>query len=719
MSAARDDRVAALERDLQTLTARVHEIERELAGARGGTSTSPASTAIAPVAAPASATPASTAVAPAAAPPSAPPPTRPPQRLARPPLDLEELLGGRLLALVGGVAVLLGLAFFVALAADRGWIGETARVLLAFSGSAALVAAGVWLFEAKRRNQAALAAIGTGVSGLFLSLTAASALYGLLPEAIALGGALVVGSLATALAVRLSSRTVAALGILGALSGSALVGATERATAPLFLAIALAGSAGVLIWRRWDWLRVAAFTMAMAQVAVWSYAAQDVRSVLAVLALVGAINVVLAVGYELRAPVDGLRASSALIATANAIVVGGIGYAAIVFLGEAGARAGGAWVAAIAVAHAALGLALLAFRPVSRNVALVLLGVSLTSADIAAALLVDGAALAVGWAASAAALAYLARRFPEHSELATASVGGQLALATAHALLFDAPVDAALADSPRAGAVAAVAAVGVCAFAAARMGRPESLTRRVAFDALSIGAVAYATAVAFEGLLLVVAYVVEAGALAAVVRRTRDVVAAYAATAFVALAAAHTLVFEAPPDALVHGVDDLLSAAAAVVLLAGAAVAVGRTPTAAAATRRAAYFGAGGALVYLGSITIVDSFQPGSAALAAGIDLDVRQQGQALLSVFWSVCGLSLLWAGLRAEVAQLRLAGFALLGLAVGKVFAYDLSELDSAYRVLSFIVLGLLLLVAAFAYQRMRRRETDDVSLPSARSS
>jgi LPXTG-motif cell wall-anchored protein len=37
--------------------------------------------------------------------------------------------------------------------------------------------------------------------------------------------------------------------------------------------------------------------------------------------------------------------------------------------------------------------------------------------------------------------------------------------------------------------------------------------------------------------------------------------------------------------------------------------------------------------------------------------------------------------------------------------VFAYDLSELESIYRALSFIALGLLLLGGAFAYQRIRK--------------
>ena len=52
----------------------------------------------------------------------------------------------------------------------------------------------------------------------------------------------------------------------------------------------------------------------------------------------------------------------------------------------------------------------------------------------------------------------------------------------------------------------------------------------------------------------------------------------------------------------------------------------------------------------------------------------------------------------------SVRLGGLALLALAIAKVWTYDLSELDELARVLSFVGLGLLLLVGAFAYQRLR---------------
>ena len=46
-------------------------------------------------------------------------------------LNFEDLLGGRILALIGAVAVVLSGAFFFALAISNGWIGEAARTVMA------------------------------------------------------------------------------------------------------------------------------------------------------------------------------------------------------------------------------------------------------------------------------------------------------------------------------------------------------------------------------------------------------------------------------------------------------------------------------------------------------------------------------------------------------------------------------------------------------------
>ena len=209
-------------------------------------------------------------------------------------------------------------------------------------------------------------------------------------------------------------------------------------------------------------------------------------------------------------------------------------------------------------------------------------------------------------------------------------------------------------------------------------------------DALAMVALAALSAAAVDGLALVAAWAFEATVLAEAGRRTKDPVATAGAFGFLALAAAHVLVFEAPPDGLLYGSNDLLRAAIAVGLVAAAAVRLVR----ASADERVKTLLPGvaaAAVLYLCSIAIVTPF-------------DSRQDGQLLLSVFWAACGFAGLIAGLVLRQRRHRLWGFGLLLLAIAKVFAYDLAALASIYRVASLVVLGLLLLAAAFAYQRLR---------------
>jgi uncharacterized membrane protein len=100
--------------------------------------------------------------------------------------------------------------------------------------------------------------------------------------------------------------------------------------------------------------------------------------------------------------------------------------------------------------------------------------------------------------------------------------------------------------------------------------------------------------------------------------------------------------------------------------------------------------------VYLASLLVVDA--------AGAHPHHTTQTSQLALSAFWAVLGFGSLVAGLVRELKPIRLAGLGLLALAVGKVFIVDLAQLESIWRVASFLALGLLLLAGAFAYQRLR---------------
>jgi uncharacterized membrane protein len=175
----------------------------------------------------------------------------------------------------------------------------------------------------------------------------------------------------------------------------------------------------------------------------------------------------------------------------------------------------------------------------------------------------------------------------------------------------------------------------------------------------------------------------------------------YGAFAFLALGIVHLLVIEAPPYAIVDGVEDLGSSLVAIACCAGAALACwywGRQIEPKAATV-SGFVGAAG-FVYLGSVLVID-------AIGANDGGEAREIGQAWLLAFWAATGLGAVVWGMRRKSPKTRLGGLALLTVAIAKVWTYDLAELEELARALSFVALGLLLLTGAFAYQRFKPEE------------
>ena len=81
---------------------------------------------------------------------------------------------------------------------------------------------------------------------------------------------------------------------------------------------------------------------------------------------------------------------------------------------------------------------------------------------------------------------------------------------------------------------------------------------------------------------------------------------------------------------------------------------------------------------------------------------DGFQQGHMVVSISWVVVGLMLVVLSLRGDRRALRVGGIALLFVALGKLFIYDLAFLTAMTRAISFIVTGSVLLLAALLLQR-----------------
>jgi hypothetical protein len=608
--------------------------------------------------------------------------------------DFEDLLGGRVLAWTGGAAVLTGIGLLLALAISRGWLGPAARVGLAGAGSLSLAALGAWLHEQRGRTHAALAATAAGLIGLFATSVVAADVY----ELIARGAGLVCAALAaggaTVLSVRWRSRALAAVSLGGALLAPLLLGGGGSGIGGylVLVLIAYAAATAVLVAQDWPGLALGAFALAAPQVSVAliiSHASLGDSAphgigpiaTAAALSVFGGLGAAAAVGFELRVAAARLRWSAASLLALNAAVVALTGAVAL------GSSA--PWLVALAVVHAVAGAAL---RKRSADLSLVALGLAAMLGDAAAAVLLHGPALALVYAGCAIGFAALRRDASQSTggNLAFCGLGAHIALVVLQLAAVELPSSGGGLDG--AGMALGLSALIAACFTSARLAQDD--IEATGFEVIGLLAVVLLTAVHVHGPALAAAFGAEAFALARIAQGRDDELAGAAALAFLCVGLAAAVAMFAPPLALAHGPHSAGDAALAL----GAMAACGCG--CALLMRMRWLFGcAAFVALYLVSIELVGAF-PGN-------------EGQLLLSMMWGLVGAGGVLLGLRRGVAPIRHGGLSLLVAAAGKVFLYDLATLDSVYRVVSFIALGLLLLGAAFAYQRSRPRAPEDLRM------
>lgn len=374
-------------------------------------------------------------------------------------LEAADLLGGRGLALTGGVVTLLGVVFFFALAASNGWIGPVERVLLGAAASAIVFTGGVLVHARYGRLDAAVAAAGAGIAGGYATLLFAAARYELVPALGALALAAAIAALAVGLSLRWSSEIVAAFGLIGAMCVPAVALLDEEATATgtAFVALVLLGASVVGVRRRWTGLLLAAGVVSVPQLLVFVHdEGEPARaSALAVAAAFGLLYLGAGIARQLRADGRRLDPVASLYAGGNVALTLVSAFALL----DGGARAVGLGVAALAY----LTVAAAGRRPQPELAALaVAAGSALTA--VALAQYFDGPALVVAWAAETAVLAWLGRRL---ADTRFQFLGlAYLLLAVAYTLIEEAEPDALftrdidhLAGVPALLAVAAGAAV--------------------------------------------------------------------------------------------------------------------------------------------------------------------------------------------------------------------------------------------------------------------
>jgi len=125
--------------------------------------------------------------------------------------EWEWILGGNWLARIGVLALIIGVAFLLKLAADNDWIGPIGWIALGIGSGFAML--GIGYYWKKKYPTLAQAITGGGVAILYLSAFAAFALFDLINFYLATGLLLLVSITSAILSLRHNSMALAIIGI--------------------------------------------------------------------------------------------------------------------------------------------------------------------------------------------------------------------------------------------------------------------------------------------------------------------------------------------------------------------------------------------------------------------------------------------------------------------------------------------------------------------------
>ncbi len=716
--ASLEERIAELEAQLRGLLHRVWTLE-EAAGTDRE----------APAAAPPKPTPSppppgvfARPQAPAAAPPPSPP-ELPPAPPAAPPgrtLDLEQRIGARWTTWVGIIAILFAVAFFLRWAFENNLIGPEVRVIMGLLAGLVLLVGGLLLHRREDLPYLSEGLAGGGLGVLYLSLYAAYALYHFVGVVSALAAMFAVTVAGASVAVATSRQITAVLTVIGGLLTPVLLAQArpnERALLGYLLVLDLLVF-GVALFRSWPGLNRLAWVgsaILLLPILLVTPASPDPPARLVLLSALFLLFLAVPLVREWTARRRFVEIDLALV-VANAA---GYFWAVYVTLERWWPAAEAPYALALAVLYAIL--AAVYGERVSGDdpTGDIHLGVAIVFLTLAIPLGLDGPWITLAWAAQGVVLLMVGPKV----KTPVAVWGGlaALLLATYRLLAVDPYWHPALVPVWNLTFLVhllVVAALAWAGMAAGALGRahlkvftPEGFQSLLwILASVILGVLFWREPTGLWPAGLLIAEVLALGALAGVVRSPAFVIA----TPLLAVGLlARVLIYDdhlarAAAASLVNGPLVMrIAACAALAVVAG-------WLRRAAPTGEAARVGqvlsavAGVVLLYVLSIGWVRYENVGADAARATrrseLVREIEWRTQVGLSVLWTLyAAAAMAWGFIRSAPA-VRYAALGLFGLTIAKVFIVDLSTISTLYRIVSFLILGLVLLGVSFVYQKVR---------------
>ena len=665
------------------------------------------------------------------------PPSGPGPGIRVPAIDWEQVLGRNWLAIIGGIALVVGVGFFLKLAFDNNWIGDTGRVLLGLGLGVVLL--GLGEFAQRRVPLWAQPVTASGAIVLYLSLYAAYGLYGLIPAEGAFLGVAAVVVAASLLSLRYGSLVIAVLGTVGAFLAPVLLGRDlpDIRLVLVYILLVDVGILGVATFRNWQWFTLLGWAGSYGLFGYWMVEFPDFGPVMVQAALTGVFLVF--AGVTTLFHLLWRRLPGPLDLALLGVNVGAYFGLSMFVLAEYPD-----WQGIVAFGLAALYgfITLAAIKRLGGTSELVVTAAVAAMVFLAVAIPLQftGVWITVSWAAQGAALVWAGFRLERWY---TRIFGlGTLALAAAHLLLTQVEIDLESflpVVNERVAIFMVVIAGGYAAGVLYRhfrdsqreweKGMPEGLfiaANGLTLLLLGLEIVQYietlerpilginsgpglladsllsAQLLATTAMVTVYGFVLTGVGLVFRLRLARWGGLALMAVAGLKLMLVDTFAVSLGPWAFTPALNTPFLVH---VLMALALTGVGFW------WRRGDYPGQWDWVVPRGlavavNVVSVWAFSAEIVKYFGAMELrtgdDYISAMNLSLTVFWAVYAIGVIGAGIVLRSAVVRLVGMALLAVPVVKLFVFDVFLLERGYRVAAFVTLGVLLLGTGLVYQR-----------------
>jgi uncharacterized membrane protein len=706
-----DARVAALEEQLRAVLQRVWTLEQR-AGAVAAAPEPPPPPAPAPAPSSPVSAPVSVTTSPRSEPAAAsegveiaaPPSSRSPEMRSAPRMDLEQRIGARWTTWIGVIAILFGIGFFLKWSFENDLLGPGARVALGLVAGIGLLASGLALHRRRDLGYLSAALAGLGLGVLYLALFGAHALYGLLGPRAGFAGMFAVTLLGTLVSVVSSRQTTAAVAVLGGLLTPVLLSVEQPDERNLLAYLVVLDLLVLAIARvrNWPALNRLAWAGTALLVGAALVSEPDPSHPLSRLALLSALFV-LFLAVPLIGPLARRRRYGEidlLLVAANAAAYFWAVYVTLEIVRPA---VEGVYALALAVLYRLVSADYAARVSDDEPTVVIHEGVAWIFLTLAVALALSGRWVTLAWAAQGVVLLWSASR----AETPVAAWGGSAALLLAAARVVAGdrhlPGEVPVWNLTYAIHLLVVVALGwggslAAAARPARLRRLGGATLRAILwvvGALVLAALLWREPPGLWPATLLTAELILLGGLARATGSPAWVIATpiVATVVLLRILVADDALARIAAESLWNAPFSSRIAACLALALAGGALARSPAGAHAAVIGRGLSGAAGLVLLFVLSANWT-RYQGGGAGWTTQVGL----------SVLWTLYAAAALGWGFLRSRPRVRYAALTLFGLTVLKVFYVDLSAVRTAYRILSFLVLGVVLLGVSFLYQKTR---------------